>query len=105
MTEDESMKPSPTSPTPGSPRFGANKPIDPEKIKGRSYGSVLLYYREAIFDKIQRSENLNGIITYFFQDYQVVDCDLHVRGHSISVGVASLRRRPWPICLASKHRR
>ena len=64
------MKEQPDSPAPpqsklASPRFGSHVPIDSSKIQGRSYGGILLYYRDAIFDKIQRSESLNGMIAYF----------------------------------------
>lgn len=48
-------------------RFKSDEPIDALKMEGRSYGGILLYYREGIFDKIQRSDDLNGIIFYFLK--------------------------------------
>jgi hypothetical protein len=46
-------------------RFNADAPIDPEKVAGRGYGSLMLYYREAVFDKIHRADELDGIIIYY----------------------------------------
>ena len=48
-----------------SSRFNAEAPIDPDKVAGRGYGSLLLYYREAVFDKIHRNEGLDEIILYY----------------------------------------
>src|SRR5579862_2961148 len=46
-------------------RFQAHKPIDPAKVEGHGYGSLLLYYREAVFDKIHRSERLDEMIRFY----------------------------------------
>ena len=48
-------------------RFRVDEPIDPAKVSGRGYGSLLLYYREAVFDKIHRSEKLDEMIRYYAQ--------------------------------------
>jgi hypothetical protein len=48
-------------------RFRVDEPIDPAKVSRRGYGSLLLYYREAVFDKIHRSEKLDEMIRYYAQ--------------------------------------
>ena len=64
MTEESQKAPLP--PPPRSSRFKSDAQIDESRLEGKTYGGILLYYREAIFDKIHRSENLNEIIRYFF---------------------------------------
>ena len=46
--------------------FQVNTPIDTARVKGKSFGALLLYYREAVFDKIFRKEDLDEMIQYYF---------------------------------------
>lgn len=47
-------------------RFNVDETIDESRLEGRGYGALLLYYREAIFDKIHRGVELNAMTSYYF---------------------------------------
>jgi len=58
--------PVPTGYRPPEPdRFRVDEKIDENKVEGRSHGALLLYYREAVFDKIHRADDLPGMIRHY----------------------------------------
>ncbi len=62
VVEESDVQPQPSA---EEKRFRVREAIDLEKVKGRSYGALLLYYREAVFDKIHRAEDLGGMIRHY----------------------------------------
>ena len=48
-------------------KFKVDEAIDESRLPYQSYGSILLYYREAIFNQIHRAERLDEMIGYFLK--------------------------------------